>query len=148
MLVGSNDRAIDIVNRPIHLPRSIGLLLDGLKEALPETGFAPTIEAAGDRAPGAIAFREVTPGGASTQNPQDAIDDHSMVRSGPAGFGFVRGKQRLEPLPLRVGEFFSFHTSECTPLSRVCKHALALANGPMYLSTCFFVALSSSFGRT
>ena len=49
---------------------------------------------------------------------------HSMVRAGPAGVGFLRGKQRLEPLPLRVGEFFSFHTSECTPPSRVCKHAL------------------------
>src|SRR5262249_9593811 len=70
--------------------------------------------------------REIAPGGAGAQNPQDAIDDHSMVRSGPAGCGFLRGKQRLEPLPLRVGEFFAFHTSECTPPSRVCKHALAL----------------------
>ena len=127
MLVGSHDRAIDIVNRPMHLTRGIGLLLDGRKEALPDTSFAPTIEAAGHRAPEAIAFREITPGGASAQNPQDAIDDHSMVRSGPAGFGFLRGQQRLEPLPLRVGEFFSFHTSECTPPSRVCKHALALS---------------------
>jgi hypothetical protein len=57
MLVGSHDRAIDIMNRPMHLPCGIGLLLDGLKEALPDTGIAPTIEAAGNRAPGAIAFR-------------------------------------------------------------------------------------------
>ena len=49
-----------------------------------------------------------------------------MVRSAPAGLGFLRGKQWLEPLPLRVGELFSFHTSECTPPSRVCKHALDL----------------------
>jgi hypothetical protein len=38
---------------------------------------------------------------------------------------FLRRKQRLEPLPLRVGKFFSFHTGECTQPSRVCKHALA-----------------------
>ena len=126
MLVGSNDRAIDRVHRPMHLPRGIGLRWDGLKEAWPDTGFSPTIEAAGHRAPGAIAFRSIAPGGTGAQHPQDAIDDHSMVRSGPAGGGFLRGKQRLEPLPLRVGEFFSFHTSECTPPSRVCKHALAM----------------------
>jgi hypothetical protein len=37
---------------------------------------------------------------------------------------FWRWKQRLEPLPWRVGAFFAFHTGECTPPARVCKHAL------------------------
>jgi hypothetical protein len=40
---------------------------------------------------------------------------------------FLRGKQRLEPLPLRVGEFFAFHTDSCPPPARVCQHALVLA---------------------
>jgi hypothetical protein len=110
----------------MHLTRGLGLRWDGLTEAWPETGFAPTLDAAGHRAPGAIACREIAPGGAGAQQPHEAIEDHSMVRSGPAGCGFLRGKQRLEPLPWRVGEFFSFHTSECTPPSRVCKHALVL----------------------
>ena len=48
-----------------------------------------------------------------------------MIQSGSTRLRFLRWKQRLAPLPLRVGEFFSFHTSECTPPSRVCKHALA-----------------------
>ena len=69
MLVGSHDRAIDIMDGPMQLPRGIGLLLDGLKEALPEPGFAPTIEAAGHRAPRAIAFGEVAPGSAGADDP-------------------------------------------------------------------------------
>ena len=44
MLVGSNDRAIDIVNGPVDLALGIGLLLHGLKETLPDTRFAPAIE--------------------------------------------------------------------------------------------------------
>jgi hypothetical protein len=41
----------------------------------------------------------------------------------------------LEPLPLRVGEFFAFHTGECTPPARVCKHALAQTYGPTQAQT-------------
>ena len=95
-----------------------------VKETLPDTRFAPAIETAGHRAPRTIAFRQIAPRGTGAQHPQDAVEDASMIQSGSTRFRFLRWKQRLEPLPLRVGEFFSFHTSECTPPSRVCKHAL------------------------
>src|SRR5687767_2317406 len=49
-----------------------------------------------------------------------------MVQSRSSRLRFLRRKQRLEPLPLRVCMFFSFHTDECTPPVRVCKHALVL----------------------
>jgi hypothetical protein len=48
-----------------------------------------------------------------------------MVQSRSSRVRFLRRKQRLEPLPLRVCQLFSFHTDECTPPVRVCKHALA-----------------------
>ena len=124
MLVGSNDRAIDIVNGPVALALGIGLLRHGLKETLPETRFAPAIETAGHRAPRTIAFRQSAPRGTGAQHPQDAVEDASMIQSGSTRLRFLRWKQRLEPLPLRVGEFFAFHTGECTPPARVCKHAL------------------------
>ena len=47
-----------------------------------------------------------------------------MLQSGATRLRFLRWKQRLEPLPWRVGAFFAFHTGECTPPARVCKHAL------------------------
>jgi hypothetical protein len=93
MLVGSHDRAIDIVYGPIQLPRGIGLLLDGLKEALPEPSFAPTIEAAGHRAPGAIAFREVTPGGAGADDPENTVEDAAVVSGWAARVRFLWRKQ-------------------------------------------------------
>jgi hypothetical protein len=126
MLVGSNDRAIDIVHGPVDLALGIGLLLHGLKETLPDTRFAPAIETAGHRAPRTIAFRQIAPRGTGAQHPQDAVEDASMIQSGSTRLRFLRWKQRLEPLPLRVGEFFAFHTGECTPPARVCKHALVL----------------------
>ena len=41
VLVSSHDGAINIMNRPVQLAIGIGLLLDGLKEALPDAGSAP-----------------------------------------------------------------------------------------------------------
>ena len=124
MLVGSHDRAIDIVHGPVDLARGIGLLRHGLKETLPETRFAPAIETAGHRAPRTRAFRHIAPRGTGAQHPQDAVEDASMIQSRSTRLRFLRWKQRLEPLPLRVGEFFAFHTGECTPPARVCKHVL------------------------
>ncbi len=100
MLVGANDGAIDIVNVPVDLPIGIGLLLDGLKETLPDTRFAPAIEAAGHRAPGPIALGQIAPGGTGAQNPQDAIEDASMVRSGSAGFEVFEGEAAVGAAPI------------------------------------------------
>jgi hypothetical protein len=124
LLVGSNDCAIDIMNPTVDLAFGLGLRLDGLKEALPEAGFAPSIEAAGHGAPGALTFGQIVPGSAGTQPPQPAIEEASMICSGSTRLRFLRRKQQLEPLPLCVGKFFAFHSDECIPLARVCKHAL------------------------
>ena len=83
--MGLNDRAIDIVNRPVHLPSGISLLVDGLQEVLPETSLVPAIEAAGHRAPGAIVPGQITLGSARAQHPQDAVEEALMVQSGSAG---------------------------------------------------------------
>src|SRR5262245_23588577 len=103
MLVGTDNRAIDIMRGPIQLPRGVGLLLDGGQEAVPEADSAPAIEATGDRTPGAIALWEIPPGGPCAENPEDAIEEPAMVGRGAAGGRFLGRKQRLEPLPLLVG---------------------------------------------
>ena len=66
MLMGSNDRAIDIMNVPVDVALGIGLLLHGLKETLPDTSFLPAIEAAGHGAPTPIALGQITPWGTGT----------------------------------------------------------------------------------
>ena len=92
VLMGATDGAIDIVNGPVQLASGIGLLLNGLKETLPDAGSAPAIEAAGHGAPGAIAFGHIAPGSPRTQQPQDAVEDASMVQIGSAGSRFLRRK--------------------------------------------------------
>ena len=124
LLVGSNNRAVNRMNRPVDLPLGIGLLLYGRKEALPDAGFAPAVEAAGHRTPGALPVWQITPGGAGTQNPQHAVEEASMIHSGSTRCRFLGRKQRVEPFPLRVRQFFVLHTDECIPHNRVCKHAL------------------------
>ena len=124
MLMGSNDGAIDIMNVPVESTFGIGLLLDGLQEMLPDAGFSPAIEAARHGTPRPKALGQIPPGGTPTQYPQDATDDASMVQRRSSGLRFLRRKQRFDPLPLRVGQFFSFHIDECTRPVRVCKHAL------------------------
>ena len=66
MLMGSHDRAIDIMNVPVDFALGIGLLLYRLKETLPETGFLPAIEAAGHGAPTTIALGHIPPWGTGT----------------------------------------------------------------------------------
>ena len=95
MLVGSYDRAIDIVHRPIQLPRSIGLLLDGLKEPVPEPSLAPAIKAARHRTPRTIAFREIAPGGAGAEEPENAVEDAAVVSGWAASVRFLWRKQGL-----------------------------------------------------
>jgi hypothetical protein len=95
MLVRSDDSAIDIVESPVELPCGIGVLLDRGKEASPEARLAPAIKPAGDGAPGAVPLRQVTPGGAGTQEPEDTVDDASVIGSRAAGFGLLRRKERL-----------------------------------------------------
>jgi hypothetical protein len=92
MLVCSDDSAIDIVESPVEVPCGIGALLDRGKKARPEARLAPAIKPAGDGAPGAVPLRQVTPGGAGTQEPEDTVEDASVIGSRAAGFGLLRRK--------------------------------------------------------
>jgi hypothetical protein len=56
MLVRPNDGAVHVVDVPINLTGGIRLRLDLRKEAAPQAGLAPTVEAAGHGGPRAIAL--------------------------------------------------------------------------------------------
>jgi hypothetical protein len=64
---------------PIELDSGIGLLLDHVEQLLEHAGFLPAIEAAGHRAPGAIALRQALPGGDGAQRPQHPIENTAMI---------------------------------------------------------------------
>src|SRR5262249_53732435 len=80
-------------------------------EADPDTGFTPAVEELKDRLPGALAFREITPGGAGMQDPQDAVEQRSRIVEGTARLMVVRAmwQQRGNPGPLSVRELIAAH---------------------------------------
>jgi hypothetical protein len=69
MLMGADDGAINEMHVPIELADGLGLLLQDVKELLEDAGFLPAVKAARHGPPGAIALRQVVPGGAGTENP-------------------------------------------------------------------------------
>jgi hypothetical protein len=95
VLVRADDGAIHIVEIPVKVLCGVGVLLDRGKEARPDACLAPAIKTAGDGAPGAIPLRQITPGGAGTEEPEDTVEDTSVVSGGAAYFWLLRGKQRL-----------------------------------------------------
>jgi hypothetical protein len=90
MLVGPADGAIDRVALPVERAGGIGLLYKRIKHMLEDAGFLPALEAAGHRSPGAIALRQIMPGGTGAQNPQHTIEDAVMVDRWASGLGFLR----------------------------------------------------------
>jgi len=90
MLMGTHDSPIDVVDMPIEVPLGIGLLLDGGQKLVPDPCFAPAVKPAGDGAPGAIPLWQITPRGASPEQPSDAVQNATMVSGWTAGFRFLR----------------------------------------------------------
>lgn len=95
MLVRADNGAIHIVDIPVKVRGGVGTLLHRSKEASPEARLAPAVEAAGDGGPAAIPLGEVAPWGTGTDDPQDAVQDASMVSRWAACMGFLRRKQGL-----------------------------------------------------
>jgi hypothetical protein len=92
MLVCPDNGAIHIVEFPVKLLCGVSTLVDGGKEASPDARFAPAIEAASDGGPAAIPLGEVTPWGACADDPQDAIEDATMVGGWAPCVRFLRRK--------------------------------------------------------
>lgn len=82
MLVHAANGAIHIVDIPVRVRCGVGLLLDRGEEASPDAGLAPAVEAAGEGGLAAIPLGQVTPGGTCTEEPQNAVQDASVVSGG------------------------------------------------------------------
>ena len=95
MLVRPDDGAIHVMDVPVELAGVVRLLLDGGKEACPEPRLPPAIKTAGNGAPRAIPLRQITPGGAGAEEPQDTVEDASVIGGWTACMRFLRRKQGL-----------------------------------------------------
>src|SRR6185437_6539715 len=70
---------------PVQLSSRIGLPLEVSEDALPDTVHLIAPETAIDRLPWPVACRQVSPGRASAQNPENPIENSTMVARRTAG---------------------------------------------------------------
>ena len=63
----------------------IGIIRQGLENALPDAFLRPTPKAGVDGEPFAEFLRQITPGCAGPRNPQDRFDKQAIVTRGGAG---------------------------------------------------------------
>ena len=124
MLMGTTDRTIDTVLLPVNPTFGIGLLLEGFEHPLPHASFDPSIEAAGHRAPWPIPLWQVSPRRPGSHNPQDGIEDQTMILCWTTHFWLLRWQQGSQLLPLLIRQFSSSHTPFYR-LETICKQALA-----------------------
>jgi hypothetical protein len=124
MLVGVDNRAVDVVDVAIELAVDIGLVLDRGKESLPESRFARAVKAARHRAPGPIPLRETAPGRPGTDESQDTIEDAAVVSSWKSCCGLRSREARLQLLQVSTGGFMSVHTQQYMALNRACELTL------------------------
>ena len=119
--MGANARAIDHRDRPIDLVVVGRFGLDLGQDSLPDARRLSTPKAAVDGLPGAVPLRQIPPWCTRAQDPEDAIEDHAMILGRTTGCRALRWQQRLEAVPLLVGEFMSSHAPRLPPL---CRQAL------------------------
>ena len=127
-LVCPDHGAIHRVALPVQRLCGVSTLVDGGQEARPDARRAPAGEAAGAGGPAAIPLGEATPWGAWADEPQDAIEEATMVGGWATCVRFLRRKQGWSLLPRGIGQVMSVHTIKDTTQNRVCKHALVLCH--------------------
>jgi hypothetical protein len=101
--MGSDHGAIEIMQGPVQLALGVSLGLHRCEEVRPDPRTLPAVEAAGHGPPWAIAFGEIPPRRTGAQNPEDAIQDASVIDRRPTGFRLLGRKQWLQLLPLHIG---------------------------------------------
>src|SRR5579872_2779935 len=123
VLMSANDRAINAVLLPINLAFGIGLLLQRFQHPLPYSCLHPSIKAVGDRLPRPISLRQVSPRRSRSHNPENPIQNQSMIVCWTTHRWFLRWQQGSQLLPLLIRQFSSFHAPFYRHLA-ICEQAL------------------------
>ena len=79
MLVGTDTGARDAMAVPRERAGSIGLRFQGIKPRREAPGLRLAVAAGRYRAPGALALRQVVPGGAGAEQPHQAVKEVAGV---------------------------------------------------------------------
>jgi hypothetical protein len=94
MLMSTHNGAVDLMLLPVDLLLGVCLCLQRLKDACPDACFLPSIEAAGDCRPGAIALWDIASGSARAQHLQNGVDDLTVTHIRTTCLRLLRRQQR------------------------------------------------------
>src|ERR1700753_1472237 len=101
MLVHAHDRTVD------HLNIAVIGCHNGIHQPIPDTRLSPSVDPVVARRPRAVAFRQIRPGRARTQNPENPVQ-HSPVVNPRHTARLVR-KMRLDRFPLKIRQIVAAH---------------------------------------
>ena len=94
--MNAHDRAVD------HLHLAVVRLDNAIHQAIPDTCLAPTVEAIVSARVRPVPLRQIAPGSARAQHPENAVENPAVVARLAAST--VLGQKRLDDTPLEVGQ--------------------------------------------
>jgi hypothetical protein len=101
--VGSDHGAVE------DQPLQVGVLQD-LEDSEPDTLGGPTIEPPPDRIGLSEPLGQVAPGGPGLGDPEDGVDEESVVFGGDTGVSRLAGEEVLDPFPVFICYGVTTHT--------------------------------------
>jgi len=100
--VGSDHGAVE------DQPLQVGVL-QRLEDPEPDTLGAPAIVPPPHRVPVAEPLGDVAPGGAGLADPEDGVDEESVVLGGDAGVAGATGEEVFDPFPVFIRYRVTMH---------------------------------------
>jgi hypothetical protein len=106
---GANDGGIDEPQRVAQATLVFPFFQQLRQDLRPRAVTSPAPEPALHASPGTVAFRDVAPGGAGVESPEDAVDNAAVILRWPTATAVMPrlGQERLETFPLLVRQFIA-----------------------------------------
>jgi hypothetical protein len=89
VLMGTHDGAVHEMERPVKPTLGVCLSLHLGEDSVPDTSALPPVEAARDRLPGVVSLGQDAPGATRAQDPEDTVEDGSVILRGTTRVGLL-----------------------------------------------------------
>lgn len=117
---------------PVDVSGGLRFALEHLQDLLPDPIAPPAHQPVVAGLAGTIPFREVPPGGAGAEAPENAIDHLPVVFIRVARLSRRGGQERSEPLILGIGQVSTCHNGRMLPKwPSIVRHTLKARNRPV-----------------
>jgi hypothetical protein len=102
MLVGANDSAIE--QQPFQVR-----VLEFPEDAFPSPLPGPAVESPPHAVPVAETFRQIPPGSPGFRDPEDCVDEQTIILGCDPGIALASRQKILDPIPVVIGDLVTSH---------------------------------------